>query len=385
VNNYFLDFISPERSVGSGKDPKMNKSQIIDESLRSKTRDSFTSPIHFGKPKLERLASAPVYKIFKSVSAVEACSDGNDINYDEKTNIVTKFAFATRVGYSPNNPFKVNQDAFILAPNILNVQWMHYFGVCDGHGQNGKDVSSMIKQKLPAYLEQYLYSTKLNIRESLSNSFLECNKKLMNNGKFDVHLSGSTWCTCLFYGNHMYWANSGDSRAVIVGKDPESQELIVKATSRDHKPNETDEAKRILKIGGRIEAFQDYDGKPIGPLRVWLKKEDIPGLAMTRSMGDGWAQEAGVIPDAEIFEFILDLTDMYIIIASDGVWEFMDNDMVAKIVAPFYTKGSPEAAANAVGKPTPYYFYSKRSVQNMEKARRSNRWHNMRHHLPATR
>ncbi len=36
----------------------------------------------------------------------------------EDTNIVTKFAFATRVGYIPNNPYKVNQDAYILSPNI---------------------------------------------------------------------------------------------------------------------------------------------------------------------------------------------------------------------------------------------------------------------------
>ena len=33
-------------------------------------------------------------------------------------NVVTKFAFATRVGYIPNNPAKVNQDNFILQPNI---------------------------------------------------------------------------------------------------------------------------------------------------------------------------------------------------------------------------------------------------------------------------
>jgi len=41
---------------------------------------------------------------------------------------------------------------------------------------------------------------------------------------------------------------------------------------------------------------------------------------------------------------------MFIVLASDGVWEFMQNDLVAKIVAPFYLKGSPEAAANAVVK-----------------------------------
>lgn len=37
---------------------------------------------------------------------------------NEDVNIVTKFAFATRVGYIPNNPYKVNQDAYILSPNL---------------------------------------------------------------------------------------------------------------------------------------------------------------------------------------------------------------------------------------------------------------------------
>jgi serine/threonine protein phosphatase PrpC len=52
----------------------------------------------------------------------------------EDVNIVTKFAFATRVGYIPNNPYKVNQDNYLLNPNILKMPACHYFGVCDGHG-----------------------------------------------------------------------------------------------------------------------------------------------------------------------------------------------------------------------------------------------------------
>mmetsp|Transcript_10007 Transcript_10007/g.15172 ORF Transcript_10007/g.15172 Transcript_10007/m.15172 type:complete len:110 (+) Transcript_10007:3236-3565(+) len=36
------------------------------------------------------------------------------------------------------------------------------------------------------------------------------------------------------------------------------------------------------------------------------------------------------------------------IIASDGVWEFLTNEMVAKIVWPFYIKNSPEQAGNAI-------------------------------------
>ena len=121
------------------------------------------------------------FKIEKSLSAKEAWDENRKVIYDEETNIVTKFAFATRVGHYPNNPYKVNQDAFILAPNILNMQSMHYFGVCDGHGQNGKDVSSMIKQKLPSYLEQNLYSSKLDINTSLENSFMNTHSALVQN------------------------------------------------------------------------------------------------------------------------------------------------------------------------------------------------------------
>ena len=63
------------------------------------------------------------------------------------------------------------------------------------------------------------------------------------------------------------------------------------------KPCQADEAARIKKFGGRIDSFRDHDGKPIGPLRVWLKTEDIPGLAMTRSFGDEVAGRVGVMAE----------------------------------------------------------------------------------------
>lgn len=37
-------------------------------------------------------------------------------------------------------------------------------------------------------------------------------------------------------------------------------------------------------------------GEPIGPLRVWLKNENVPGLAMTRSFGDLVGASVGVSP-----------------------------------------------------------------------------------------
>ena len=68
------------------------------------------------------------------------------------------------MGFVPNNPFKVNQDAFILAPNILGMQpALHYFGVCDGHGQYGKEVSNYVKNTLPQKLEDELRNLVPNI------------------------------------------------------------------------------------------------------------------------------------------------------------------------------------------------------------------------------
>ena len=49
--------------------------------------------------------------------------------------IVTKYAYYTKVGMVPSNPYKVNQDAFIVAPKLNNIQNQHMFAVADGHGK----------------------------------------------------------------------------------------------------------------------------------------------------------------------------------------------------------------------------------------------------------
>ena len=79
-----------------------------------------------------------------------------------------------------------------------------------------------------------------------------------------------------------------------------------------------------------------------------MLKEDIPGLAMTRSFGDEVASRVGVNGEPEILELDLCKDDKFIILASDGVWEFLSNDEVAKIVAPFFEIKNAEKAAEAL-------------------------------------
>ena len=64
--------------------------------------------------------------------------------------------------------------------------------------------------------------------------------------------------------------------------------------------------KRITSKGGRVHPLEGgKEGDNPGPSRVWLQKSDIPGLAMSRSLGDYIAHSVGVIADPEIKEFDL--------------------------------------------------------------------------------
>jgi serine/threonine protein phosphatase PrpC len=100
--------------------------------------------------------------------------------------------------------------------------------------------------------------------------------------------------------------------------------------------------------GGRVESFKDSNGRNMGPARVWHLNENIPGLAMSRSFGDHCAAEVGVIADPEILEMNLTENDKFIVLASDGVWEFLSNDEVVKIIYPHYLINSAEKAAEAL-------------------------------------
>ena len=100
-------------------------------------------------------------------------------------------------------------------------------------------------------------------------------------------------------GRKLYMANVGDSRGIVIRSiepvAPDQAHLACEtdALTRDHKPDDADEAKRILDNNGRIDSYRDQNNNPLGPLRVWLKSEDVPGLAMTRSFGDQVAHSVG--------------------------------------------------------------------------------------------
>jgi len=93
---------------------------------------------------------------------------------------------------------------------------------------------------------------------------------------------------------------------------------------------------RIKSKNGRVEPYQgilinypDETGTYIGPYRVWLKDQNIPGLAMSRSFGDQIGASVGIISEPEIIEHTITQEDMFLVVASDGLWEFIENEEVS--------------------------------------------------------
>ena len=60
---------------------------------------------------------------------------------------------------------------------------------------------------------------------------------------------------------------------------------------------------------------------------AWLPGQDTPGIAMSRSFGDVIATTVGVISDPVIVEYQLKTDLKFVILASDGVWEFIGSQV----------------------------------------------------------
>jgi serine/threonine protein phosphatase PrpC len=76
----------------------------------------------------------------------------------------------------------------------------------------------------------------------------------------------------------------------------------------------------------------DELGNPVGPFRVWKENEACPGLAMSRSIGDMIGAEVGVISTPICTSHELRSCDKFLVIASDGVWDVMENEEVVQFV-----------------------------------------------------
>ena len=255
---------------------------------------------------------------------------------------IYKIESICQVGYSGPGIIKFNQDNFFVYNNLNDENNILFIGVCDGHGILGHDVSKYLISHLPSNLNKALKKTRKYIRDkktlykTMKEVFIKTNKDLCQNDLIDTQFSGSTCVTIILTKNQIISGNVGDSRAVM-GRYINGEWINIDLT-KDQKPDNPDERERIIKRGGRVESYKDENGNDFGPKRVWLKNADIPGLAMARSFGDEVAASVGTISEPEIEYFDITENDKFIIIASDGIWEFISSKECVNIVKDYYLK-----------------------------------------------
>jgi serine/threonine protein phosphatase PrpC len=263
---------------------------------------------------------------------------------------VKNVASQSQAGKGEDGFTKVNQDSFLVLQNEYNLKDFNIFAVMDGHGINGHLVSRFVTKYFTSFFQknkkmnssnsnedQIFYRLKKNDHEVLKRAFRHAERDIEKNSDIDANFSGTTCVMVFQVGNRILCGNVGDSRAIMVKGDKAIPLSI------DQKPDDPEESKRIKENGGEISQYEE-DGEKSGPFRVWQKGEVYPGIAMSRSIGDFVASKLGVIPEPKFIDEKIDKDTKYIIVASDGIWEFLDNDTVKNMVKPFYEKNDPNGA-----------------------------------------
>lgn len=267
-------------------------------------------------------------------SKVEEIS-GDDLGNAE---LQRGIGYVCRKGLKPESP---NQDDFF----ILKTENWGLYGVFDGHGPFGHDVSNFIQKDMPSLIlkdKQW----KTHPQEVLHYAFIKANQRLqehaLETNQFDCSLSGTTATVVLHLPreNRVVAAHVGDSRSVLARWSRSGRVLEAVDLTNDHKPNSESEKRRIVAAGGQVKRIEGDI-----PYRVFIKGKMYPGLAMSRAIGDTLGYQAGIIPEPDINTFqIQPEKDSFILICSDGVWEFISSQEAVDIVAEGGSAGAQMSA-----------------------------------------
>lgn len=233
-----------------------------------------------------------------------------------------------------------------------------YFAVLDGHGgtQVADHAAKQLHKNIMCHFRQKQVqpaSRDEKIRSAIKEAFNQTDKEILAVAERKKYEQvGSTVVAALLHGNpklgtalRLVVANLGDSRAVLC----RGGQAV--AVSEDHKPTRIDEKKRIERAGGLVLQVR-------GAWRVAASmnpnsmskaaRREYQGLAMTRSLGDLFFKQPTTLSIAEPEIQIIPLTDkdLFLVLATDGVYDVLGNQEVVDLAIKHWD--SPEDAAKSV-------------------------------------
>lgn len=255
---------------------------------------------------------------------------------------------------------KVCQDGLF----VIESNGTLFVALFDGHGNGGEDVVQFCIEYLKKFFTDNKTEFASHPARSIEEAIESCDDALNRSLDLQCSLAGTTAVVLYIDATGIHVGSVGDSRAVLgtaLGQKQRSDNTVEKPDTSnefnsfkrkiqdvpsifeiplttDQKPNHEGEMERILETGGKVARLMDENGKRVGPYRVWNAMGHVPGLAMSRSIGDSVAHSVGVTAVPIVETFPLDPNDKFIVIASDGVWDVLENKDAVNLIESFRGK-----------------------------------------------
>ncbi|XP_015110938.1 titin [Diachasma alloeum] len=192
--------------------------------------------------------------------------------------------------------------------NIQDESTASYYAVFDGH--LGPEAAVYCTAHLHQYLaESVHYPT--DPERALRDAFVTTDAHFVQKSQDLMINSGATALCALIINRKLYVAWAGDSQAALAKRGNVTQ-LV-----NPHRPDRTDEKDRVIRMGGSVMYY--------GMWRV------DGNLAVSRAIGDA-QYKPYVTGDPEIRCVMLDGSEDFLVIACDGLWDYIDETTAAGIV-----------------------------------------------------
>lgn len=239
-----------------------------------------------------------------------------------------------------------------------------FLGLFDGHGIEGELVSNLCLK----LADDFFYSS-INEYDAKPIEFLEqLIQKLIRKIKepginIDVISSGCACVLTLIHNDSIFTVNIGNCRAVLGTFKVNSifdgrhitgyeEKKIIKDLSSmrrssltkrpvpiqftvDHVTSNQSEFMRIIKAGGKLIQTETISDNNEKPYLVYAPHSKIPGIKLTRAIGDLIAENIGIIPKSDNYTHKLSGDDEFIIIGSAGIWDVMKNEEAVNFVSKY--------------------------------------------------
>lgn len=236
-------------------------------------------------------------------------------------------------GLKQNLPGCPNQDSHLIADGLGDGKVL--VAVFDGHGREGHRVSSRATEVFGQHAQSLARLSGQELSDELVNVFSITHQVLEEDGFARWSGTTATMALVSLQTGTAVVAHVGDSTLMICNGPN------VEFVSRDHRIEDAEE-QRIIESGGEVRTAV-ISG--VTARRVYLPGKNLPGLAMSRALGDVEAHTLGVlsVPDIHRVPFSPSST---LVVASDGVWDRFPAHQVADFVARNHTQ---RASALAMG------------------------------------